>query len=257
MPQNDDMTLDDAEKSAVAGRSSVPWKRLLPVFAVVLLLVVGYARGYHEFFSLEHIAAHRDQLLAFVEANGAVAALTYVVVYIIAVAISFPGASILTIAGGLMFGWLTAGLLTVFAATIGASIIFLVARTACGDVLKDKAGPRLAKLQAGFQENAFTYLLSIRLIPAFPFWLINLAPALFGMKLVPYVIATALGIVPGTFAYAYFGQSLRSAIGEDGPVVSAELLLGFVALGLATLIPIMIKRYRQTRATVDEASQRN
>ena len=246
MLRDDNMILDDTDPPLEAARSPALWTRVVPVGVVLVLLAVGYLRGYHEFFSLAHIAAHRDHLLAFVAAHGVGAALAYIVVYIVAVAISFPGASILTIAGGLMFGWLAAGTLTVFAATVGASIIFLIARTAFGDILKSRAGPRIAILQDGFQENAFSYLLSIRLIPVFPFWLVNLAPAFFGMKLIPYVVATAIGIIPGTFAYAYFGQSLRSAIGDSGPVVSTELLAGFAVLGLATLIPVVLKRMRRS-----------
>ncbi len=249
------MIVDDAEQANTPAQARSLWIRLLPVFVVLSLLLLGYARGYHQFFSLDHIVAHRDRLLDYVGNHGTFAAITYFILYIVAVAISFPGASILTIAGGLMFGWMLAGTMTVVAATVGASIIFLVARTAFGDVLRAWAGPRLAKLQDGFQENAFSYLLSIRFIPLFPFWLVNLAPALFGMKLVPYAVATLLGIIPGTFAYAFFGQSLRMAIADGGPIVSTQLLLGFAALGLATLIPIMIKRWRASNQPDSQPNQ--
>ena len=113
--------------------------------------------------------------------------------------------------------------------------------------MQRKAGERIRKLRDGFQEDSFNYLLFLRLAPIFPFWLINLAPALFGMRLGPYVLATVIGILPGTFAYAYFGQGISSAIDMEGSLASPELLIGLGALGLAALIPIALKRIRQAR----------
>ena len=179
--------------------------------------------------------------------NLLLAVLIYMAVYIAAVAVSLPGASFLTIASGFSFGWLLGGALTVVSATIGAAIIFLAARTAFGDLLQRKAGDRIRKLRDGFQEDSFNYLLFLRLAPIFPFWLINLAPALFGMRLGPYVLATFIGILPGTFAYAYFGQGISSAIEMEGSLASPELLIGLGALGLVALLPIALKRIRQAR----------
>lgn len=221
-------------------------KRWLPLALIAVLLIGGYALGLHRYLSFEAFSRNRDELTAFVAAHFWLAAAAYIGLYTLAVSMSFPGASFLTIAGGIIFGWELAGTMTVFAATIGASIIFLIARTAVGDLLKERAGPRLAKLRDGFNDDSFMYLLFLRLVPAFPFWLINIAPAFFGMRLAPYVTATAIGILPGTYAYAYFGQSLGTAVANGG-FVPHHLVLGLTILAIATLIPILIKRWRKSR----------
>jgi uncharacterized membrane protein YdjX (TVP38/TMEM64 family) len=225
--------------SGVAGPA-----RWAPLVVVLAALALGYAFGLHETLSPESLARNRGRLEAFVAGNTIAAAAVYVGVYIVAVALSFPGASVLTIAGGMMFGWLLGGALTAVAATTGACLIFLVARTSLGDSLQRRAGGRLAKLRDGFRENAFSALLFLRLAPVFPFWLVNLAPALFGMRLGPYALATFLGILPGTFAYSYFGEGLGTAIDGEGPIVSTELLVGFGALALAALLPVLLKMWR-------------
>ncbi len=154
------------------------------------------------------------------------------VVYVAVVAISFPGAGALTITGGFLFGAALGTALASVAATIGATLIFLIARTSLGALLAERAGPRAQKLRQGFQEEGFSYLLFLRLVPLFPFWLVNLAAALFGMRLLTYVAATAIGVVPATFVFAYFGHGLGTALDSEGPHVPATLL---VALGAARL----------------------
>jgi uncharacterized membrane protein YdjX (TVP38/TMEM64 family) len=245
----DDMepiTMADAQNDSEA-RNGFSLKRWLPIGIIATALASAYALGLHEYISVQALSDNREALQGFVAKNMLLAALTYMAVYILAVALSFPGASFLTIAAGFSFGWLLGGALTAVAATIGASIIFLAARTAFGDLLQRKAGDRIHKLQQGFQEDSFNYLLFLRLAPIFPFWLINLAPALFGMRLGPYVLATFIGILPGTFAYAYFGQGISSAIDMEGSIVAPELLIGLGALGLASLLPIVLKRIRRAR----------
>ena len=222
-------------------------RRLLPVALVLALLAAAYALGLHDHFSLEALAARRDWLERLVAENEIKAALGFLAIYIAAVSVSIPGATVLTIAGGFMFGWLPGTALSLTGATIGATIIFLIARTALGGLLEAKAGPRLQKLQAGFREDAFHYLLFLRLAPLFPFWLINVAPALFGMRLGAYVLATIIGILPGTLAYSYFGRGLGTALEPGGPVLSTDLLIGFGALGLVALMPVVIRRWRRAR----------
>lgn len=187
--------------------------------------------------------------------------LIYFVVYTLAVALSFPGASLLTIAGGFLFGWFFGGLLTVVAATIGAALLFIAAKTSVGATLKERAGPFLDKMSEGFRKNAFSYLLFLRLTPVFPFWLVNIAPALFHVPLTTYLIATFVGIIPGTFAYAFVGAGLDSVIlaqeqanpgcsaagtceVEISALITPELIWAFAALGLVALIPPVIQRFR-------------
>jgi uncharacterized membrane protein YdjX (TVP38/TMEM64 family) len=220
--------------------------RFLPLAAVLAALALGYALGLHRYLSLEALREYQAALSAFVDDNVALAALAYVCVYVAAVALSFPGASALTAAGGLMFGALAGSALALLSATIGATCIFLIARTSLEEVLEARAGPRVQRLREGFQEEGFGYLLFLRLVPMFPFWLVNLAAALFGVRFLPFVAATAIGIVPGTLLLAYVGEGLGSAVDGDMPERWAEVLAGrFALLGLVVLIAIFIRRWRR------------
>ena len=202
--------------------------------------------------------------------NRLLAVLAMVALYAVIVALSLPGASVMTLTSGLLFGWFTGGLAAIIGATIGATAIFLIAKTAFGETLRAKAGPAIAKLQDGFKEDAMSYLLFLRLVPAFPFWLVNLAPALLGVPLGTYVIATFLGIIPGTFAFASVGAGLDSVITSAkadyaaciaakgatackltvnaGSLITKELVLAFVALGVTALIPVVLKKWKNARA---------
>ena len=133
---------------------------------------------------------------AFVTEHRVLAVLAYIALYIAAVALSVPGAVFLTVTGGFLFGLAVGASAAVIGATIGATLIFLVARTALGEPLLRRAGPRAAQARQGFRADAFSYLLFLRLVPVFPFCLVNLVPAFAGVRLAPFVAATALGIIP-------------------------------------------------------------
>ena len=218
---------------------------------------------------MEHIAAHRDFLKASILSHKLSALLIYMGIYIAVVALSLPGGAVLTLTGGLLFGWLIGGGATIVAATIGATIIFLIAKTAFGEPLAASAGPTLNKLRDGFKEDALSYLLFLRLVPAFPFWLVNLAPGLLGVPLRTYVVGTFFGIIPGTMAFSFAGAGLDSVITaqkqshrdcllakgaqssecsfsiDPGALVTKELLLAFAALGVVALIPVVLKKFRK------------
>lgn len=235
-------------------------RRLLPLIVIAAAMVVVFSTGLHRYLSLSALAENRAALQGFVQDNLLVAMLAYAAVYIAAVVLSVPGAVILTIGGGLLFGWMIGGTLTVLSATAGATGIFLVARTAAGQALADKAGPFVGKLAEGFKQDAFNYMLFLRLAPLFPFWIVNLAPALLGVKLRTYVLATLIGIIPGTFAYSFVGAGLDSVIAaqeaqcaERGAdpctfdlsvqgLLTPEIIAAFALLGLLALIPPIAKR---------------
>lgn len=225
-------------------------KRWAPAVVILLVLTGGYLAGFNQYFSLDYITENRSRLMAYVENHYVLSLAAYFTIYTIAVAVSFPGASLITIISGFLFGWFVGGLTTVFAATLGAAIIFTAARTSFGELLQQKAGKRIAKLSEGFRKDAFNYLFTLRLAPIFPFWIINLAPALFGMKLSHYVVATFIGIIPGTFAYAYLGQGLGSTIDGSGSIVTPTLVAALAVLALVSTIPIGVKRWknRKTKA---------
>ncbi len=236
----------------------------------VILAAMGFAAamGWHRELSLDTLVRHHSAIEGLVTSHRAAAILVFIAVYAIAVALSFPGASLLTIAGGVIFGGLTGGLAAVTAATVGATAIYLITRFAFGCVAccawTRRAAPVCEKLAAGFRKDAFCYLVFLRLVPLFPFWLVNLISAPAGVALVPFVAATALGIIPATFAFAFFGAGLHSAIAAQESIyrtcvaarevgchldfdlraaITPELIGGLVLLGVIALIPPLAKRY--------------
>ena len=263
---------DNIKAESGSGGSWV--KRYLPLIVLAGIAVLVVSQGWHNYLTLEHIANNRDLLKGYIEENYLLTLLAYMGIYIVAIALSLPGGVFLTLTGGFLFGWLVGGLATVVAATIGATIIFLIAKTSFGEPLAARAGPWLGKLREGFQENALNYLLFLRLVPLFPFWLVNLAPALLGVGLGTYVAGTFFGIIPGTFAFAFAGVGLDSVIEaqraaydacvqshtgsgappcefklDAGALVTKELLIAFAALGAVALIPVILKKFRKTAAS--------
>lgn len=250
-----DETIMAAEAGKNTKRASAI-RRFAPLAVIAAGLALAYAMGWHRYFSLTFLAESREMLLGFVAANYALSVAGFAVVYVLAVAFSVPAASILTIFGGFLFGWLVAGTVVAFAATAGATIVFLAARSAFGDFLRDKVGGVARRLADGFERDAFSYLLVLRLAPVFPFFVVNIAPALFNVSLRTYVAATFLGILPGTFAYAYLGEGLDSVLvaaheaGTEisaGDLVTPQITLAFLALAAVAAIPPVLKRFRAAR----------
>ncbi len=242
-------------------------RRFLPLIIICLLFVSFFLLGFDKYLSFSYVSENRDKLLAMVNDHYVLALFLYFCFYIIAVAASLPGGLLLTISGGFLFGWIVGGLVTVVAATLGATVLFVIAATSVGEALRQKAGPWLAKLEAGFQENALSYLLFLRLVPAFPFWLVNIAPAFLGVRLRTYMLGTFLGIIPGTFVFAYLGTGLDSIIVEQqnrvekcsalgqgncqvnfelGSLITQEIIFAFIALGIISLIPVVLKKLRKS-----------
>jgi len=242
-------------------------RRLWPLLLLVGVATLIYGMGWHRYLSLEHLAANRESLRTLMDEHYVLALTAFTVLYALAVALSIPGAVVLTIASGFLFGWLVGGILSVVGATIGATAVFLVARSALRDVLIAKAGPRLQRFAEGFREDALSYLLFLRLIPVFPFWLVNLAPGLLGVSFWTYVLTTLVGIIPGTFAFALAGNGLDSVIdaqqasyesclakaGEGGhdscmfgidpsALLTMDVIVAVVALGVVALIPVVAKK---------------
>lgn len=224
-------------------------KRLLPLAALVAIAVAVFALGLDRYLSLDTLRENRQTLSAFVSDNRIGAILMYVAIYILVVALSLPGATVLTLSGGFLFGIALGGTLTVIAATIGATIVFVIARGAIGDSLRRKAGPFMRRMEDGFHENAFSYLLLLRLVPAFPFWVANLVPAFLGVPVGIFMVATGIGIIPGTFVYTTFGAGLGDIFDSGGEVnlgslLSPTLIAGLIGLALLALLPIAIRKWR-------------
>lgn len=187
-------------------------KRLLPLVILAGIVAAAFASGLHDYLSIAVLRDNRAALQALVEDHVLAAGLFFVLAYAAVVALSLPGATVMTLAGGFLFGTWLGATLNVLAATAGAAALFFIARSAIGDSLRARAGPFLKRMEAGFRRNAFNYLLFLRLVPAFPFWAVNLAPALLGMRAGPFVAATMIGIIPGTVVYTAFGAGLARSL---------------------------------------------
>lgn len=225
-------------------------KRYIPVAIVFLALTIFFVGGFHRVLTFDALAENRASLLLWTAENQILAVALYMAIYIVVIGLSLPGGSVLTLAGGFIFGGWLSGIYVVFSATIGAAIIFLGARYAFADLCHARAGSNLAKMEKGFRENAFNYLLFLRLVPAFPFWLVNLVPALLSVRLSTYVAATFLGIIPGTFVYAHVGAGLGSVFDAGGTpdmgvIFKPEILLPVLGLAVLALLPIAIKKFKQ------------
>jgi len=212
--------------------------------AVGIALAIGafFYFDLGRFLSLTALKANRDSLLAFTEANFAAAVGIFIVAYVIVTGLSLPGAVILTLAGGFLFGAVGATLFVNIGATTGATLAFLTARYLLRDTVEQKFGKWLGPFQEGFAKNAFSYLLTLRLIPLFPFFVVNLVSGLTRVNVGTYVAATAIGIIPGSFVYAYAGRQLGT-INSLKEIASPNVIAAFVLLGLLALVPVVYKRF--------------
>ena len=226
--------------------------RLLPIAVLAAGLCAFFAFGGTRWLSFEHLQAHHGQIAAWVETHGVLGALAFTAFYALVVAFSVPGALVLTLLGGYLFGIWLGALLAVLGATAGATAVFLAARTAFGDFLRARAGPALRKMEAGFRESALCYLLVLRLVPLFPFFLVNLAAAFLGVPLATYVAATLIGIVPGSVVYSSVGAGLgailqRGEAPDLGLIWKPEILGPLLGLAALALLPAIYKRMKAKR----------
>jgi uncharacterized membrane protein YdjX (TVP38/TMEM64 family) len=219
------------------------------VIAVVIACAIGafFYFDLGRFLSLNALKENRDHLLAFTEANYAGAAALFVLCYVAVTALSLPGAAIMTLAGGFLFGSIFGTMFVNVGATTGATLAFLAARYLLRDWVEQKFGKWLEPLQQGFAKNAFSYLMTLRLIPLFPFFVVNLVSGLTRMNVGSYVAATALGIIPGSFVYAYAGRQLGT-INSLKEIASPNVIIAFVLLGLLALVPIVYKKFTAKQA---------
>ena len=227
-------------------------KRSLP-FLLLAGLVLFFLFGGHQFLSFGQLAKHYSSLKTFIDVQLATALLAFGAIYILTVALSLPIASLLTLAGGALLGW-TGAAVIICAATIGATIVFIATQTVLNEFYTKRTAGFLAKLEIGFQKNAFSYLLALRLIPAAPFWVVNIIPALLGMRLNHFILATFIGITPGTLIYVWVARSFDSLLSRgQNPDLSVlnepAIIVPLLALGLLSLIPTLWKRLQARQQT--------
>jgi uncharacterized membrane protein YdjX (TVP38/TMEM64 family) len=261
-----------------AGSPKLSLRRLVPVVAIVVVSGTVIAMGWHRQLSFETLVRHHEALREFIAMHELAAVGGYVALYAAVIALSIPIGFFFTLAGGVLFGAVLGGAAAMVGATVGAILIFLIAKSAIGEHLLRRAGPLAGKLARGFCADAFSYLLFLRLVPVFPFWLINLVPALCGVRLATFVAATAIGIVPATFAIAFVGAGLDSVIAAQqaayhsclaagrpdcrlqfhmNAALTPELLTALAVLGILALVPVAVKRLRARGIRTQELARKS
>lgn len=206
-------------------------------------IIIFFALGGQKYLNLETLKANRDALIQYADQHYVSAFAIGFLVYTLSTALSLPGGLILSLAVGLVFGRWAGTVLIVLAGTLGATLVLLAARYLFADIARKRMGGLAQKINEGFTRDAFNYLLFLRLVPLFPFWLVNLAPAFTNVSLKTYVTATAIGILPGTFVFANLGQSL-GRISSTKDLLTPPIIGAFVLLGVFALIPVLYKKFK-------------
>jgi len=227
------------------------WVKLWPLYIIGAGLAFAISQGWHTQLTPEALGQNAVYLDNLVQENFLLVLLAFIGIYIAATAFMVP-ASALTIGGGFLFGVAIGAPATITGATIGACTLFMAAKTSIGETLKGIAGPFIGKMEKGFNENALSYLFTLRLIPVVPFAVANIAPAILGAKFKDYFISTALGIIPGTVAYSLIGSGLRETLLAAGENTDVGALVGeaaknfapaFLALAAVAMIPVIYKKF--------------
>lgn len=223
-------------------------KRFIPLTLILLLIVIVYVSGVMDYFTLEHLKHHREVLKQFVSDHPYLCASAYLVTYIVVTTLALPVDLVLTIYGGFLFPQPWAAILVLSGAFIGANILFLVARGPLHDLMLTYAGPYLKKFKEGFHQDAAHYMLFLRLVPFFPFWLVNIVPAFLGIRYFTYAWTTFVGIIPAVFVFTQAGAGVGSIL-DDGleltmaSIFTKDVQIALVGLGSLALIPILLKMY--------------
>jgi uncharacterized membrane protein YdjX (TVP38/TMEM64 family) len=230
------------------------WRRWWPLAAIAIGIVLVFAFDIDRFASFQHLKAHHQRLAALVAAHYVQAILGYFVLYVLFVALSLPGAIWLTVAGGFLFGIAVGAILAVLAATTGASLLFLATKTSLGAYLHEHAGPWLGKVERGFADNQWSYLLMMRLFPVIPFFIANLVPAFLGVRLPIFIATTLIGIIPATIIFTTIGAGLGSVLERSTDLSLHSLLTpqvegALIGLALLAAVPVAVKFLRRRRAS--------
>ena len=231
-----------------------PWRRIWPLLILAAAGVLFIALGGGRWLTLDTLRARHDELAGFVAAHYVRAALIYALVYTVVVALSVPGGTVLSLLGGFLFGVYAATCYILVSATAGAVIVFLIARSSLGEPLRQRAGPWFAKLAQGFARDKWSYMLILRLVPLFPFFVVNLVPAFLGVSLTCFAVTTFFGILPGVLVYASLGAGLGTALASGGDLavaLSPQIILGLLGLAALAALPVIYRRLKARGAAHD------
>ena len=242
--------MSDVAPAAKSATKSA-WKRFMPLVVLLSVLaafLVLRATGSLDFLSLAALKSNQAKLHAWVDSHFLTVYAAYFAIYVLVTACSLPFALLMTLTGGFLFGVLWGGVAVVFAATLGATVVFLATRSAFGDFFLQRAGNKIKKLEEGFQKDVVSYMLFLRFIPVFPFFLINIAAAVFRVPLRIFFLTTLFGVAPGTFIYALSGSSLNDifAAGKNfspETILTPKVIAALVGLSLLSLLPILYRKF--------------
>lgn len=225
------------------------------IVAIGALYMTGALETVTNYLSFDSLRDNNETLAAYVSDNYLLSILIFIALYATITALSIPGAAIMTLLGGFLFGFVTGTISVVIGATIGATIIFILAKTFLRDFFQKKLNTEsqdsvLSKFENGFKENALSYLLVLRLVPLFPFWLVNIVPALFGVSTLTYIVTTFIGIIPGSAVYVSLGGTVDHLIasGEEpnlGIIFDKEILLPLLGLAALAMVPAIYKKSKK------------
>jgi uncharacterized membrane protein YdjX (TVP38/TMEM64 family) len=226
---------------------------LAGIAAILGVMVALLVLGFDSKMALDLLRRHHGWLLGFVAGAPALASMLFMVIYAAAVAVSVPGVAILTVIGGYLFGWFYGTALVLVAATIGASVVFVLTRSALGDGVRARAGPMLQRFAEGFRRHALSYGFALNLVPIFPYALIIVVPAACGVGLPTFVAGLFLGLIPGTFLFARLGSGLQNVLLSDAPLrltsfVTPEIVLSLGGLAALALLPVIYRTWRARRS---------
>lgn len=246
--------LQDTPTGNPTGKSGRRLGRFLPVALILGGLIAFFAFDLQDYLTFAALREHREDLLALVEDNWLLTFVGFLVLYAVAVAISIPGGSFLTLVAGFLFGTLAATACVVLGATLGAVAIFLACRSAFASFFEARAGTALRRMEEGFRRDALSYLLFLRLVPLFPFWLVNIVPGFLGVSLRNYVLGTFFGIMPGTLVFASVGGGIGQILEDFDPdnppdfasiILEPQYILPIVGLVVLATLPLAYKRFRR------------
>jgi uncharacterized membrane protein YdjX (TVP38/TMEM64 family) len=224
-------------------RKGSAWKKIALAAVLVAAVAAFFALGGPRWLDFDTLKANRALLLDFTARHHVAMLVGAAAAYAAAIALSLPQGALMSLAVGFLFGRWVGTAVVVVAATAGATLAFLAARYLFADAARRRMGPRLQRISRGFEEDAFSYLLFLRLVPLFPFWLVNLVPAFTPVKTRTFVAATAIGIIPGSFVFCNLGRRLAT-LESPRDLFGRETLLALALLGVLSLVPIAWKKIR-------------
>ena len=247
--ETDEHTIEDAPTAAKPAKPL--WRRLAPLVVLIAGLVAFFALGGPQYLDAERAQGVLRGVDGWVQDHLVLALVAYMIFYALAVAISVPGALWFTIGSGFLFGPYLGTGVAVIGATAGATIIFLAARYAFADWVREKFPGYVKKLQDGFSRDAFTYVVILRLIPVLPFFGINIATALLNVPVRAYALGTLVGVIPGAYVYATVGATIKRAadtgVPSFGSLLTPELIFAMVAFAVLAVLPVVYRRMTQSK----------